>query len=342
MVIATWPADAPRGAVTAFCRRHGVSRSQFYEIRARAVREGSIGAVLGARPRSRPDLATPPAVVAAALRIRQELAEDGWDHGPLSVRAAMLAGGLPTPSRATLARIFTREGAVVPQPNKRPHASWRRFTFPKVHDCWQLDATEWTLADDTKVVIFQLLDDHSRYVVGSLAAAGETSQAALAVMQSAVAAHQAPGLLLTDNGLAMNPHRRGKSSQLAGYARSLGTQPITSRAYHPQTCGKNERVHQTLHRWLRVRPRVATLGELTALVHQFDHHYNHHYNHHRPHQALGGRTPAEVVTADPRAQPPTPPSARAPAARQPSHPSDPRTRHAAPPATSSAATSCAS
>src|SRR3954468_13270431 len=96
MMIVTWPADAPRGAVRAFCRRHGVSRSRFYEIRALAGRVGALDAVAAVHgPRQRPDLLTPAAVEAAAVRIRKELADDGWDHGPVSVRARMLAEALP-------------------------------------------------------------------------------------------------------------------------------------------------------------------------------------------------------------------------------------------------------
>jgi transposase InsO family protein len=265
MLIATWPERVPRGTVTAFCRRHRISRSQFYEIRARAAAEGSVAAVVPRRARTRPDLATPAAVEALALRIRKELAGQGWDHGPVSVRARLVELGeqgrdqglftqTPVPSRATLARIFTRHGAVVPAPKKRPHVSYRAFTFPRVHDCWQLDATQWRLADGRTVVIFQLEDDHSRYILASYVAWSENSAAAVAVVRAAVTDHQAPVLLLTDNGIAMNPHRRGLTSQLAAYAASLGTRAITSRIYHPQTAGKNERLHQTLQLWLRARP----------------------------------------------------------------------------------------
>jgi transposase InsO family protein len=308
MMIATWPAAAPRGAVTAFCRTHGISRSRFYEIRALARRVGVVDAVTAERQRQRPDLATVPAVEAAAVRIRKELAEQGWDHGPLSVRHTMLTQGLPAPSRATLARVFTRHGMVVPQPSKRPRSSWRRFTFGYVHECWQLDATEWPLAGGSTLTVFQLLDDHSRFIVGSWIDTGETSAGAVAVFAAAATSLQAPLLLLTDNGLAMNPHRRGSTSQLATYATSVGTRPITSRIYHPQTCGKNERVHSTLKRWLRARPLPATISELTSLVAQFDAHYNHN----RPHQALGMRTPADVLANGPQALPPQPPPPPAP------------------------------
>lgn len=319
MLIATWPERVPRGTVTAFCRRHRISRSQFYEIRARAAAEGSLAAAVPRRARTRPDLATPAAVEALALRIRRELADDGWDNGPVTVRAHLLElraqgrdqalfASTPVPSRATLARIFTRNGAVVPAPKKRPHVSYRRFTFPRVHDCWQLDATEWHLADGRKVTIFQLEDDHSRYILASHVASGETSAGAVAVMTAAVNAHQPPVLLLTDNGIAMNPHRRGLTSQLAAYAASLGTNAITSRIYHPQTAGKNERLHQTLQLWLSARPLPADITQLTDWLQIFDTRYNHR----RPHQSLHGRTPAQALATDPHAPPPTPPAAPTP------------------------------
>jgi hypothetical protein len=97
---------------------------------------------------------------------------------------------------------------------------------------------------------------------------------------------------------------------------SLGVRPICSSPYHPQTCGKNERVHATLKRWLAARPRPATLTELTALVDQFDTHYNQH----RPHQALDQATPAHVLATGPRATPPQPPPPPAP---QPARPPAP-------------------
>ena len=312
MMIAAWPVDSPRGAVSAFCRQHGISRSRFYEIRALSARHGALEAVAPLVPaRQRPDLAIPAAVEAAAARIRKELSEAGWDAGPISVRAAMRAQGIPAPSRATLARVFTRAGMVTPQPQKRPRSSWRRFTFAEVHECWQLDATEWRLTDGSSVVVFQLLDDHSRLIVGSWVAAAETSDAAVAVFTAAVAAHQAPVLLLTDNGMALNPHRRGKTSDLVLAARAVGTKPITSSAYHPQTVGKNERVHATLKRWLRARPAPVSIAELTTWLADFDEHYNHH----RPHQGLQGRTPAQALAQDRWAVPPQPPQPPQPAAR---------------------------
>ncbi len=58
-------------------------------------------------------------------------------------------------------------------------------------------------------MIFQLIDDHSRYAVASRAAPAETAQDAIAVLDAVVAAPGVPQWLLSDNGLALNPSRRG-------------------------------------------------------------------------------------------------------------------------------------
>jgi putative transposase len=62
-------------------------------------------------------------------------------------------------------------------------------------------------------VIFQLIDDHSRYAVASHVAPGETAEGAIAVVKKAIAAHGVPQRLLSDNGVALNPSRRGVVGQ---------------------------------------------------------------------------------------------------------------------------------
>lgn len=291
--VVAWPEDAPRGAVTRFCRENQVSRSWFYEVRQRAISEQVIAA-LRPRPRTqqgRHRLAVPEAIEDLAVQIRKDLDDQGLDHGPVTVRWHLQQAGLKAPAASTLARIFTARGMVVPQPSKRPKTSYRRFTFAQAHECWQLDSFGWPLADGTIVAVFQLSDDCTRFAIASHVAAGETAEGARAVVDKGIRTFQVPILLLTDNGAAFNRDRMGKSTQLATYLRQLGCKPITGRPYHPQTQGKNERVHQTLQKWLRARPLPATLEDLQTLVEEFDEVYNHR----RPHQSLGMRTPAQAL-----------------------------------------------
>ncbi|MFD4328562.1 integrase core domain-containing protein [Nocardioides sp. NPDC058538] len=299
--IANWPDDAERGAVTRFCERHGISRSVFYKIQRQAREQGPVGATEpGSRRPHHSPTRTDPAVIEHALAVRAWLVEQGLDAGPRSVVARMQRQGLNPPSRATLARAFAAAGVSKPEPRKRPRAANRRFVYPAPNCCWQIDAFAWSLRDGTVVAIHQVLDDHTRMAVATLVADGETAKAAVQVVSTAVRRWGVPQRVLSDNGLAFNPTRRGFTGKLVDYLLDLGVRPITGKPGRPTTQGKNERLHQTLQKWLNARPPAATVADLQALVDEFDRYYNHE----RVHQALDGLTPAEAWAAtDPAPEP---------------------------------------
>lgn len=302
--ISQWPKDAPRGAVTTFCAEHGVSRTTFYALRARATADGP-AAVL--EPRSRRPNTSPgrisDEVRRQAVEVRSALERSGLGFGPISVHDKMTAMGLAAPSTASLSRIFRDEGVARADPSKRPRASFRRFVYPAPNACWQLDATEYVLTGGRTCVIFQLQDDHSRKAIASLVADSETADAAIAVFRKGVDSHGVPQRLLTDNGVALNPSRRGVVGQLVEYVSRLGVEPITGKPYKPTTQGKNERFHQTLFRWLDKQPLAESLADLQAQIDEFDRIYNTE----RPHQGLPGRiTPQQAWDATPAAPAPRP------------------------------------
>ncbi|MBX9641692.1 MAG: integrase core domain-containing protein [Mycobacteriaceae bacterium] len=305
LAISQWPDDAPRGAVSTFCAEHDISRKSFYELRTRAKTEGP-AAVL--EPRTRRPKSSPSTlseeVKAQAVAVRAALEACGLDHGPISVHEKMRAMGLPqVPSTASLARIFCEAGVARPEPKKKPRSAWRRFVYPAPNACWQLDATEYVLSGGRKCVIFQLLDDHSRFAVGSHVAASETTKDAITLVDKAIAAHGVPQRLLTDKGLALNPSRRGVIGQLVAHVGGLGVEAITGKPYKPTTQGKNERFHQTLFRYLDKQPLAQSLAELQAQIDEFDHTYNTE----RPRQGLPGcATPCTAWEATPKAQAPRP------------------------------------
>jgi transposase InsO family protein len=73
-----------------------------------------------------------------------------------------------------------------------------------------------------------------------------------------------PQRLLSDNGIALNPSRRGYRGQLVEHVAALGVAAITGKPYRPTTQGKNERFHQTLFRYLDKQPLAETPAELQA------------------------------------------------------------------------------
>ena len=305
LAIIQWPPDAPRGAVTTFCAEVGISRETFYAIRRRAAVDGPAAAL---EPRSRRPRASPlkltDDLARQAVGVRAALEQSGLDHGPISVHDKMRELGMvPVPSTASLARIVREQGVARIEPKKKPRSSYRRFVYPAPNACWQLDATEYVLTGGRKCGIFQLIDDHSRYAVASHVAWGETSEGALAVVKKGIAAHGVPQRLLSDNGAALNPSRRGVLGQLVAYVTSLGVEPITGKPYKLTTQGKNERFHQTLFRFLDKQPLAASLEELQAQVDDFDLVYKTQ----RPHQGLPGRvTSQQAWDATPKTDPPRP------------------------------------
>lgn len=79
----------------------------------------------------------------------------------------------------------------------------------------------------------------------------------------------------------------------------FGIKYINSRPYHPQTCGKVERFHQTLKKRLTALPPAATISELQTQIDEF----LTYYNNTRPHRALHRRTPAPAFNDRPKAFP---------------------------------------
>jgi transposase InsO family protein len=292
------------GNVAEFCRRQAISRTTFYKWQARYATAGIDGLQeRSRRPRSS-TLATSGAVEEQIVVLRKQLADNGDYNGPETIREhLLLADGVAgVPSRATIARILARRGLVAPQPRKRPRSSYRRFVAARPNEMWQSDWTGWQLADGKAVAIAGTLDDHSRLLVGISACSGDgTAQLVWSVMQAAIGRYGIPMSSLSDNGRVYSLARYNIDGETAFEVnlKALGCQVITSTPYHPQTCGKIERLWQTLKKWLRAHGPYVTLAALNAALLAFAEYYNTR----RPHRALHGRTPNSVFAATTPARP---------------------------------------
>jgi integrase-like protein len=149
--------------------------------------------------------------------------------------------------------------------------------------------------------VMDVLDDHSRVVVAAHACLAPTTVAAQAAVHAGGQLWGLPARVLSDNGPCFGGVSR--SGDFVQGLAWLGIQAIHARPFHPQTCGKIERFHQTLKRWLRTQPRAGTLARLQAQLDWFVEFYNHR----RPHRALRGATPAEAWAARTPAGPAEPP-----------------------------------
>ncbi len=94
------------------------------------------------------------------------------------------------------------------------------------------------------------IDDHSRLAVASRVLARVTAPAVLQVFREAGARWGLPAALLTDNGCVYTTWHRGGPNVMQTELLALGIDYRHSRPYHPQTCGKVERFHQTMKAFL--------------------------------------------------------------------------------------------
>jgi transposase InsO family protein len=282
---------------------HGISKTWLYELLDRYRQEGEAGL----RPQSRRPRSSPRAVSAAMedeiVALRKSLAEEGLDAGAHTIHYHLLVAHRRNkkvvPSVATIWRVLSRRGHVTPQPQKRPRSSWRRFQADLPNECWQADVTHWRLVGGREVEILNILDDHSRLLVASVAFAPTRATDVVETFHQAALTWGFPASMLTDNGAIFTAEYRKGRCVMENELAALGIAFKHSRPYHPQTCGKVERFHQTLKKHLGKKRRARSLAQLQGQLDRFADYYNTT----RPHRTLGRRTPAEAFAARTKAVP---------------------------------------
>jgi len=235
------------------------------------------------------------------IMLRKTLTRRGLDAGADTIAAHLATDpSIPNvPAISTIWRILKRRGFVTPQPHKRPRSSWKRFEAELPNQRWQADVTHWHLAHGGGAEILNIIDDHSRLAVANLARRTITGPDVTTTFIAAFCTWGPPASVLTDNGAIFTGQpRRGGRTALEITLGELGIRYLNSRPYHPQTCGKIERFHQTQKKWLTAHP-AATLAQLQILLDEF----TDYYNSVRPHRSIGRTTPIQAFNARPKATP---------------------------------------
>jgi transposase InsO family protein len=285
--------------VAELAAEHGVHRSWLYKLLARYRRQGESGlAARSRRPRRSPS-AMDSALADEIVALRTNLLDQGLDAGALTLHWHLARRHGAVPSVSSVWRVLRRRGLVVPQPRKRPRSSLVRFQAELPNQCWQSDMTHWSLAGGRGCEIVNFIDDHSRMCLRSVALAVTSAVDVGTIFQQARAQYGTPAAVLTDNGCIYTAEHRGGKVVLQTELERLGIRHKHARPYHPQTCGKVERFHQTLKKYLAKQPAADSLEVLQLQIERFVTYYNEQ----RPHRALGRATPREVYDAKVKARP---------------------------------------
>ena len=280
-------------------RAHGVSKSWVQKLVARYHTGGYEAVAPRSKAPKRVANRSSAELEDRIVRVRKELTEQGFDSGAQTIHYHLSLTDPSPPSTSTIWRVLKRRGFVTPQPHKRPKSSFVRFEAALPNETWQSDVTFFDLADGSKVEILNFLDDFSRVCVASKVLAVTNSPDVVATLYEAGAAWGLPASLLTDNGAVFTAAYRYGYSALESELFHLGIAYKHSRPYHPQTCGKVERFHQTLKKFLARQPKAHTIAELQGQVDRFVVYYNDI----RPHRAKGRMTPRAAFDSRDKARP---------------------------------------
>ncbi len=106
------------------------------------------------------------------------------------------------------------------------------------------------MADGQVFEVLNVIDDHSRLCVASRAFVSTRSPDVVRTLHRAAGQWGYPEQFLTDNGAIFTASKGGGVGDFEAELLALGITSKHSRPYHPQTCGKVERFHQTMKKFM--------------------------------------------------------------------------------------------
>jgi transposase InsO family protein len=288
---------ADRGTMpfVTLCARFGISRKTGYKWLARYRTEGMAGLVdQSRRPHTSPGLTDPD--MTTMIRI-VATAHPTW--GGRLIRHALVNQGLTeVPAASTITAILGREG-LRPRDMPAPHPVIR-FEADAPNHRWQMDFKGWTATRTGRLTPLTVLDESSRYLLLLEHVPDGTFLTVQALLTDCFHRYGLPWQLLADNGPPWGSSHARILTRMDVWLLRLGIRPLHGRPLHPQTQGKVERFHRTLHIDLLHQPFDSPQQAQVALDA-----YRLVYNHERPHSALGFRPPADHYTLSVRTFPGT-------------------------------------
>jgi putative transposase len=289
-------ASVPGANISALCREYGISRQTGHKWLRRFHREGYAGLVEQSRRPLTSPLTTAEEVVVRILELRDR----HWSWGPDKIaRVLRRAHGEEAPSKSTVARVLERLGRTE---RRRPRVRvWSVDGRPRVevhapNDLWTIDIKGWWRAGNgERCEPLTVRDAFSRKVLAVTLLDSPQIEQTRRVLQSLFERHGLPAALQSDNGTPFVCTRaRGGLSRLSAWLVSLGIRLVRSRPGCPQDNGGHERMHRDLSELERKPARTRRSQQRECDRWMVD------FNEVRPHDALGGKTPAEVYRASER------------------------------------------
>jgi transposase InsO family protein len=276
--------------IAQLCREFSISRPTGHKWLKRFRERGYEGLEEESRrPKSAP-LATAEDIVIAVLQARD--AHPTWGPKTLVPLLRRRLGEL-TPSERTVCRILQRAARVKERRKRRNKNIVERA--PEVeataaNDLWTIDFKGWWRVNTgSRCEPLTVRDAYSRFILETVACSTKTAEVR-GHLERLFRKYGVPKAIQCDNGPPfISVRARAGLSQLSAWWVSLGIRVVRSRLACPQDNGAHERMHRDIKAQVQSCPASDLRSEQCRL-----NRWRQEFNHVRPHQALQGRTPAEV------------------------------------------------
>lgn len=173
---------------------------------------------------------------------------------------------------------------------KSPRRKGQRYTPPprleRIGLTVGLDFTHWGRARVCNVIEYQ-----SRYCLAAVAGFSENTHAAITALDTAISRAQTLRLPTQDFQVKSDQGTAFKSDAFTEFLQANQCGQTLAPVGKPEGMGRVERFHRSLKEECLQYEDIESLEELNAVLESF----RNHYNTQRPHQALGYRTPLEVI-----------------------------------------------
>jgi transposase InsO family protein len=205
---------------------------------------------------------------AKILEIRNKT---GWGENKISDEIGI--------GHTTVNKILRQSKLINPPKKKKKRAKYIRFQRDHPNIMWQIDHSDQKVKDKW---LISVIDDCSRFSLGLFAVNSVTTEVVTKLLDDLIKKYGKPEQILSDNGSAYG--LRSKHSKFDRWCRRRGILHIRSGVHSPTTCGKVERLFQTIQNELQFSNNNLELFRMR-------------YNHFRRHASLNKKTPSDIYFA---------------------------------------------
>ncbi|HEX6894815.1 MAG TPA: IS481 family transposase [Bryobacteraceae bacterium] len=285
--------------LTELSREYGISRKTAYKWLNRFEQNGRAGLADRSRAPHYCPQAIAEQIAARIVAARQK--HPTWGARKILQWLERAEPKTAWPAASSIGELLKREGLIQARQERRRTPP---YSEPLAHaqapnQVWCADFKGWFYCGDgVRCDPFTVSDGCSRYLLRCRATEKTDGPNVRALMEAVFREYGLPEAIRTDNGSPFASRAPGGLSRLSMWWLQLGIRHERIEPGCPEQNGRHERMHRTLKQETASPPAANWNRQQRAFLE-----FEREYNYERPHEALGGKTPAELYTASARCYP---------------------------------------